>query len=225
MERFSKAVAAKLADELEYDNDKREVMAYGAFALIQMLISVGLVVIFGFMFHVVIEALIISFTASILRKYSGGVHASSPNTCTFLGIVVCVGFALLIKLVLAPWIDIYKFLIFGVVLFTWSFYTVNKLAPVDTPNKPIKSDAKRNRMRKGSFAVMGIYFFLICINLLVYIYFDLDAFFVYSICLTFGVFWQVFTLTRIGHGVIERLDLILHIFNIDKEESYHEKND
>jgi len=210
MEKFSKAVAAKLADELEYDNDKREVMAYGAFALTQMLISVGLVMIFGFIFHVVIEALIITFTASILRKYSGGVHASSPNTCTFLGIVVCVGFALLIKLVLAPWIGIYKFLIFGVVLFTWSFYTVNKLAPVDTPNKPIRSEAKRNRMRKGSFTVMGIYSLFVFINLLIYLYFDWDAFFVYSICLTFGLFWQVFTLTRIGHLVIERLDLILH---------------
>ena len=225
MEKFSKAVAAKLANELEYDNDKREVMAYGAFALTQMFISVGLVMIFGFMFHVVIEALIISFAASILRKYSGGVHASSPNTCTFLGIVVCVGFALLIKLVLAPMTDIKEFLIIGVLVFAWSLYTVNKLAPVDTPNKPIRSEAKRNRMRKGSFAVIGIYSLIACANLFVYLYFDWYAFFVYSICLTFGVFWQVFTLTRIGHGVIERLDLILHIFNIDKEESYHEKND
>jgi accessory gene regulator B len=225
MEKFSKSVAAKLANELEYDNDKREVMAYGAFALTQMVISVGLVMIFGFVFHVVIEALIISFTASILRKYSGGVHASSPNTCTFLGIVVCVGFALVIKLALAPWIGINEFLIVGVSLFAWSFYTINKLAPVDTPNKPIRSEAKRNRMRKGSFAVIGIYILILCINLFVYIYFDWDAFFVYTICLTFGVFWQVFTLTRTGHRVIERLDLILHIFNIDKEENYHEKND
>jgi accessory gene regulator B len=224
MEKFSKSVAAKLADELEYDNDKREVMAYGAFALTQMFISVGLVMIFGFMFHVVIEALIISFAASILRKYSGGVHASSPNTCTFLGIVVCVGFALLIKLVFAPLTDIKEFLIVGVGVFVWSIYTVNKLAPVDTPNKPIRSEAKRNRMRKGSLAVIGMYFLIACANLFVYLYFGWDAFFVYSICLTFGVFWQVFTLTGIGHWVIERLDLILHIFNINKEENYHEKN-
>lgn len=225
MEKFSKAVAAKLADELEYDNDKREVMAYGAFALTQMFISVGLVMIFGFIFHVFVEALIISFAASILRKYSGGVHASSPNTCTFLGIVVCVGFASLIKLALAPMLGIKEFLILGVLVFTWSYYTVSKLAPVDTPNKPIRSEAKRKRMKEGAFAVLGVYSLIACANIFAYFYFRWDAFFVYAICLTFGMFWQVFTLTRIGHGVIERLDQFLHILNIDKEEKYHEKND
>ena len=144
MEKYSKAVAAKLALELGYDDDKRDVMAYGAFALIQMFISVALVMIFGLMFHIAIEALIISFAASILRKYSGGVHASSPNTCTFLGIVVCVGFGLLIKLALAPAINVKEFLAAGILVFIWSCYTINKLAPVDTPNKPIKTEAKEN---------------------------------------------------------------------------------
>lgn len=214
MERYSKAIAAKLAMELGYDDDKKAVMAYGAFALIQILISIGLIVIFGLMFGVVIEALIISFSASILRKYSGGVHSSSPNTCTFLGTVVCVGFASLIKMFPAPVAGIKGFLVIGVLVFAWSCYTVSKLAPVDTPNKPIRSAEKRGRMKKGALAVLGIYFLIACANISAYLHFQSDAFFIYATCLTFGMLWQVFTLTVSGHRVIEKLDLFLHIFQI-----------
>jgi accessory gene regulator B len=214
MERCSKAIAAKLALELGCDDDRRDVMAYGAFALIQMFISIGLVMIFGLVFDVVVEALIISFTASILRKYSGGVHASSPNTCTFLGIVVCVGFGLLIKLGLAPVIDVKAFLVAGALGFIWSFCMISRLAPVDTPNKPIKSEEKRERMRKGSYKAMVFYLLMILINLFFYEFLSSDVFFVYSICITFGVFWQVYTLTGSGHKLIEKVDLFLHIFQI-----------
>jgi len=218
MEKLSKNIAAKLAADLDYDNDKKEVMAYGAFALIQMFISIVLVMIFGLIFHVAIEALIISFTASILRKYSGGVHASSPNTCTFLGIVVCVGFALIIKLFLAPLIDIKVLLIIAIPAFIWSYYMIRKLAPVDTPNKPIKREEKRKRMKKGALMVLELYFFIIIINMIVYLYFNLNMVIVYSVCIIFGVAWQVLTLTKSGHQAIEKLDLFLHIFsNINKE--------
>ena len=78
MEKLSNNIANKVALELSLDDDNREVIAYGTFALIQMLFSIILVFLFGLLFHVAFEALIISFTGSILRKYSGGVHASSP---------------------------------------------------------------------------------------------------------------------------------------------------
>jgi len=218
MEKLSKDIAAKLAVELDYDNDKKEVLAYGAFALIQMFVSVALVMVFGYLFNVIIEALIISFTASILRKYSGGVHASSPNACTFLGIVVCVGFGLIIKLILAPLIITKVLIPMVIVVFMWSYYMLNKLAPVDTPNKPIKREEKRKRMKKGSLILLGIYFLVILINLHIYLAFSLNVFLVYSICIIFGILWQVFTLTKSGHKVIKKLDQFLNILlNITKE--------
>lgn len=210
MEKYSRAVAEKLAADLGYDDEKTEVMAYGAFALFQMFISVGLVLGFGILFHVAAEALIISFTASILRKYSGGVHASSPNTCTFLGVVVCIGFAMIIKFMLATAAGIGGFLAVGLLVFAWALLTLYKLAPVDTPNKPIRSEAKRRRMRKGSFTLLGFYLVLAAACLILSIFLKWDNFFVYSMCITFGVLWQVFTLTSGGHLVIKKLDLFLH---------------
>ena len=100
MEKLSNNIANKVASELTLDENNREVIAYGTFALIQMLLSITLVFLFGLLFHVAFEALIISFTGSILRKYSGGVHASSPGICTFIGTIVCVGQAVLISLLI-----------------------------------------------------------------------------------------------------------------------------
>ena len=37
---------------------------------------------------------------------------------------------------------------------------VNKFAPVDSPNKPIRTEKKKRRMRKNSFIILSAYFIL-----------------------------------------------------------------
>ena len=162
--------------------------------------------------------MIISFTASILRKYSGGVHASSPSICAFIGIVICVGFGLAFKLLLPSLLDITIVIVMGILVFTWSFYILFKLAPVDTPSKPIKREEKRKQMKKGSIILLIVYFLIITLSLILYIHLNSIHFLVYSICIMFGVVWQVFTLTQSGHKVINLLDHFFNIFsNIIKE--------
>ena len=63
MQKLSNSIANKVALELSLDKDNREVIAYGTFALMQMFFSIILVFLFGLLFHVAFEALIISFTA------------------------------------------------------------------------------------------------------------------------------------------------------------------
>jgi PiT family inorganic phosphate transporter len=88
--RISESIANKISSELNLDKDNREVIAYGAFALLQTLLSILLVAALGALFHVVTEALIVSFAISILRKYSGGVHASSSDSCSIIGAFISV---------------------------------------------------------------------------------------------------------------------------------------
>ena len=122
-------ISNNIANELELDNEKKSVINYGIFAFIQMSISIIFVFIFGIIFNVATEALIITFTISILRKSSGGVHASTPSICTIIGTIVGVGFALLIKLIEFNLIFV---IILGLVVFIWSYITINKLSPVDS---------------------------------------------------------------------------------------------
>jgi len=196
-------ISSKIARELNLDDDKKSVINYGIFAFIQMVICIALVVIFGFIFNVVSEALIISFTISLLRKSSGGIHASSPGRCAIIGTIVSVGMGLLSKYINVNFSGV---VLMGVIIFIWSYYIIYKLAPVDSIAKPIKSIEKKKRLKKSSMMILSIYLIIVVINLL-YFYFMKDYIvLVYSSCIYMGLFWQVFSLTKYSPLLMGKLD-------------------
>ncbi|MCB2339196.1 accessory gene regulator ArgB-like protein [Clostridium estertheticum] len=210
MEKISNNIANKVALALSLDDDNREVISYGVFALMQTFFSVILVFIFGLLFNVAFEALIISFTAAILRKYSGGVHASSPGNCTFIGTIVCVGQAILISLLLNFLVDFKLVITLEVVIFIWSYYIIHKLAPVDSIAKPIVKEEKRNRMKKGSIILLSIYLAITVLLILLYISSGEKKLMFYVLCLYSGILWQTFTITYPGHLLVGKVDLFLN---------------
>lgn len=213
MEKLSNNIANKVVLELSLDDDNRDVIAYGAFALIQMFLSILFVLLFGFLFHVAFEALIISFTAAFLRKYSGGVHACSPGNCIIIGTIVCVGQAVLISLLINSVVNLKLVIILGVVIFIWSYYTIYKLAPVDSAAKPIVKEEKRKRMKKGSMILLSIYLTITVICILAYISSGESKLLFYALSLFSGILWQTFTLTTSGHLLVGKVDTFLnHIY-------------
>lgn len=209
MEKITNLIADKIAIELQLDKDKKAAIAYGTFAIMHMTLSIILVVIFGLIFHVMFEALIISFTGSILRKYSGGAHASSPGMCAAIGTTICIAQALLIRLLIYPIINSDLLLVLMLLTFVWSYYLILKLAPVDSPAKPIKKQEKRQRMKKGSSLVLSIYLIIVIINFTMYFFFREKKYAVYSLCICIGSVWQSFTLTNAGHITISKLETFL----------------
>lgn len=217
MEKLTNNIASKVAAELKLNNNSREIIAYGMFALFHIVLSIILVIIFGLIFRVTIEALIICFSGSILRKYSGGAHASSPWICIAIGTFICIGQGLLFLYLLGPVINLKLLLFLGIMTFLWSFYLIYKLAPVDSSAKPIKTKEKRIRMRKGSIFVLSAYIIIVAINVVIYILFRDKRFLIYSICVYGGVVWQTFTLTRGGQIIMDKIDTFLnHILAIKK---------
>lgn len=103
-----------------------------------MLYNILLVILFGRIFNVVIESLIVSFTISILRKYSGGAHSSSPGICLIVGTFIAVSIGLVSKI----GIDFNINILIGIITFAWAYYIIYKLAPVDSPAKPIRTEKK-----------------------------------------------------------------------------------
>jgi accessory gene regulator B len=210
MEKLTKNIAETIGSELKLDNDRKEIIAYGTFALLHMALSIVLVIIFGRMFGVSIEALIVSFTGSILRKYSGGAHASSPGICAAAGTVVAVGQALFICFILTPLINLKLIIILGLLIFLWSFYIIYKLAPVDSDAKPIKTQKKRERMKKGSILILGTYLVIAVLNIIMYLLIHEENFLIFSLCIYGGTAWQAFTLTRGGHLIFSKIDAFIN---------------
>lgn len=209
MENISNSIASKIVAELNMDNDKKEVIAYGTFALLQAFISIFLIFIFGYLFNVAIEALIVLFTGSILRRYSGGAHATSPGRCTSIGVIICIVQAILISNIASKWVNFNITIILVLMIFIWSYYIIYKLAPVDSPSKPIKKEEKKKRMKKGSLITISGYLIIVIFTILLAFSFEKATFLVHALCISGGITWQVFTLTKIGHLALSKIDAFL----------------
>ncbi|RII35896.1 accessory regulator AgrB [Clostridium chromiireducens] len=203
IESICENISNYIANELKFDNNKRDIINYGIFALMQMGICIGLVIIFGIILNVLIEALIISFTISILRKSSGGVHASSPRRCAIIGTVSSIGMGLIAKYMN---LNLNLTIMSGGCIFIWSYYIIYKLAPVDSKSKPIKSSKKRGRLKKNSIVILSVYLIIILVEITYFYFTEESKILVYSLCIYMGVLWQVCSLTKYGHQVMAKLN-------------------
>ena len=205
--KLSKHISNKIVKELNLNTNSNEVIAYGAFALIQTFVSVLVVSVIGYLLNILTEVLIISFSVSILRKFSGGVHATSPNRCLIIGTFFCIIQGLISKK-LSLLININTLLILSILSFVFTYYIIYKLAPVDSKNKPIKNLDKRSRLKVKSINVVTFYLVLFAFS----IYYRNILPLSYSISLLLGTLWQVFTLTSIGKLLLINIDNLLNRF-------------
>jgi accessory gene regulator B len=204
MEKLERKLANNIAISLNYDNEKEQVVAYGLIAIIQTFVTVFLVLIIGIFTGVPIEALIICFSVSILRKYSGGAHAGSIELCTTIAIIYITTFSLISRYLLSEVLNSYAMAIIIFVIYALSFFAIYKFAPVDSPKKLIKTEKKKKRMRKGSFTILTVYFALsVILFLLSRKQYITNSF---GLSLLFGLSWQIFTLTKPGSSFIHLVD-------------------
>ena len=206
IEKISNRFAEKISLEMEYDQDKKEVIAYGTYAILQISLSILFVIVFGWVFGVLLEALVVSFTGAILRKYTGGAHSSSPTICVFVGTVVCVGFALLAKL---PVFE-KNWLVSVVAIITHglAIIIIYKNAPVASENKPI-SEKRRPRMKRGGMILNAIYLLISIAVIGAASAFTKPNLYAFSICMSLGVLWQIFSITKLGETLLGAMDSLL----------------
>lgn len=222
IEKICKQLSDKIADELSLDSQRRAVVNYGLFAIIQTVLSVLITILFGALFGVLVPALILSLASVILRKYSGGAHAKTPESCALIGVLISVGGALIFSYI--KW-QVIGVLLCGIGVFVFAFYWVYQLAPVDSLAKPIKNIEKQQLLKKKSMLIVSVYLViasvLIGISLITYH----DELLLFTVCLYGGILWQVFTLTKSGHLLVNKIDVFLiHTILRQRGEFQNEKN-
>lgn len=205
IEKIPTKIGHSIAVNLNLDKNNEEVITYGAIIMFQTLFSISLVLIFGFIFNVFIEALLLSLTGSILRKYSGGVHSASPYRCAVIGAAISVGLSITIVLILKYIPFLIVVLLISIAL-VYSYFYICKYAPVDSPQKPIKNISKKKRLKKISIILITIMY--IIIGILLFMGNKNIIFLHYGCCIAAGVVWQTFSLTNLGHKVLHYIDSI-----------------
>ncbi len=180
IERLSKNIAYSLKDELELNDEKATIIEYGLHAFFHIIISIVLVAIIGAIFNVMIESLIVSFTISVLRKSSGGAHASSALNCALIGAIVSVIPAMIATQYI---ININWLILMGLIIFISAIIIIYKLAPVDSPNKRIKKQEKIKRLKKESIITLVIYMIIVGLNIYIYYFNKSNIYLIYSLCI------------------------------------------
>ena len=195
MERLAQWMGQALSSRLKYSDEQRAVITYGLIIFIQFFTAVIAIILTNLLFHTVIEGLLLLLTASLYRQYSGGAHAGNIVTCTIISVFLCTFIPVSFHYLFPSGVK--ASVLCGVIIVTFSlaYLVVYRLAPVDSPNKPIKTELKRKRMRKYSFIIVsviaGFSLFLFCLSLTNLFIFLSN----WIICICFAILCQSFTLT------------------------------
>lgn len=203
MEQVAKKIARLLARELKSNDQAESVMAYGLTAMIQILVMVLCLLVLSLPTGTFLEAITICLSGSLLRRYSGGAHAGSMETCTVISVIFCVVFSLAAKFLRNLPFSAITLIVSGVAVLIISLLVLYRLAPVQSPNKPIRSEKRVQKMRRGSFFTIA-FFCLVFIIAFLYRQYSL------CYCILFGILWQCVTMTSFGNSFTGFVDQTLN---------------
>ena len=203
MEPWVRRFANRIATELHLDAEREAVIAYGLIAIVQISLTLLLVVLFGLLVGALWEALVICLSVSIYRKYSGGAHAHDAEFCTVVTVVYCTLAALMARWLATHYVPA---LMLAAIALTYgvAFWVAYRRVPVDSPNKPIKTERKIRRMRKTSFLLLSMF---VCVSVFFYVLgVHPTVGRALGISLLLGVGWQTLTLTPLGAILLNKLN-------------------
>jgi accessory gene regulator B len=215
IETLAHNIAKKIAVQLDYDDEKKAVIAYGLIAILQMAMIFILISTIGIIFDFWFECMIIYLSVGFIRKSTGGAHSKTMNGCIIISVLSITLLSALSRFLLD--IPLHTNVNLGItfVIFLISFIVFYIRVPVDSPNKPIVKAEKIKRLRKQSFFILTIFFILSIIFIMVSTH--IARFYSIAFSIRLAMLWQVLTLTKTGIAILEKVDSKINtIFNKDR---------
>lgn len=192
-------ISYKLAHESGQD---QEILLYSLNLIKSSLMGYSLLFLTSYIFGVWRYALTAAVTASVFRIFSGGAHATSAIRCSIIGLTVFTGFGAFAGKIVDKG-RLQAFLVYLLILLLFSFITLYRYAPADTPSKPINSQAQKKTLRLTSFILLASYSVLV---LYVSRTSAGNLYINYIAASSLGLGWQMFTLTPWGYSFNHAFD-------------------
>jgi accessory gene regulator B len=159
--RIASKVVKRFVDNSVIDDTERELYLYGFFVLISQILYFILTIIFGILLDIVLQSVIFYVTFQFIRRYAGGIHASSELKCevmTTTSIFLC-----LLCVKLSEMIDLQNPILVLTLIATIAIFI---LSPLDTPEKPLTKE-EFQYFRKISLLVLTIMLFVIIVSVII----------------------------------------------------------
>jgi len=194
---YIKKVSCFIQNELNLSDERREVIAYGMETLVSTLLGLFGIVLFGYLFDLLVPALIISLTALATRVYTGGAHCSSMGRCTIATIIIFMVLAYISTSLLKP----------SLILIAGGYITsiifIVRYAPAEVKEKPLSETHKR-QLRRGAIIlaiVLGVLVLLLTMYNKEHI----------SMYIIIGFLWQCLNTSPLGFKFITCSDEFLKL--------------
>lgn len=181
LSKISQNLSDTITEELNYNEEKKEIVAYGIESLILSIIGLLAILLVALLFNALVPAALTAIFGGLLRKVSGGAHFNTPFKCLALGAVVYSALGVAAKQIVIN--DLYNGILFLIFLVI-SLVVIALLAPVDCEAKPIHSQSFRRKLKAFSigFVLLSIIIVLLSNNPLV------------NTCAVLGIGYQTITL-------------------------------
>lgn len=141
-------IVKKLIDKSLINDTDEELYAYGLFVLLSQILYFILTITTGFLFNIVLEGMIFYIAFQFIRRYAGGIHASSELKCeiaTTTSIFLC-----LLCTKLCETNNIQTPILVLTIIAAVSIFV---FCPLDTPEKPLTKEEYKY-FRKISWLIL-----------------------------------------------------------------------
>ena len=212
MDDVSAKIALNLSKSKDETSEEFAVLKYGVFVVVHIFFSTLFTVLFGILTNTLFPIIIISIMGSVMKKYSGGAHCTSPNRCLVTGTILSYLFVLIGKGIINLQVKISYIII--LILLIHSFIILYKKCPVGSINKPLKRKETRMRLRKKAFFIYSVCAVLFILSIVLKqnrVYINLKHLVTFMIL---GLYMQVLSLTFMGNKFILFMDKVLLRINI-----------
>lgn len=90
-----KSLSKIIANRLSNKSEIKELYQYAFYIILLSLLHIITLVIIGIILGLVYESIVMYFSFILIRKYSGGFHASTPIRCYIFSVILIISFLLL----------------------------------------------------------------------------------------------------------------------------------
>ena len=201
-------LSTKLGDKLQKSIEEKAVLRYGLFILIHTLIAIILTILTGILTGMTLEIIIISITGAWFKRYTGGVHATTPERClAILSLILS-----MLCRYLVDSVNLNYIMLVGVFIIINFYYVINKKCPIPSKNKPLKKESTRKKLRKKAVILINSYTVLVISLYIMYILTNLNVIKTIIVSCILGIVLQITALTEKGSSFISLLDRSFNIF-------------
>ncbi len=191
IKKQSDKFSSYLSRELNYDEEKREVLSYGLQIVLGVLLNVFSVLIFSYILNIFKTTVATFISYIIFRRLIGGAHCDTYGKCYLLGILSMLLLGKLGEIIRLSPSEIKILIIFTYIL---ALGSIILWVPAGTEKKMIKNKSTRKKIKIQSMVLITAW-------LILSIYLNSIGLATYIISSSLGVILAFFLVTPLGYGL------------------------